>query len=251
MRHLGSLWNLAELRQGFKWGREARTYPEAAIAHGSFPRETGQKNLMAVDSINLSSASKHCAGVGLPRSLMLTAPYSNLGQGPCVARGAQQCQECPCSPPRRSPQRTLSFGIPAASLPECTGGKSAVCLFFINLHTHTHARGSTHRRTAACQASRKIKLEQAPKEGAASLRSLHWWPVPGRAQRTVGELQSYQTRKRREIKATPSFHEHRTRWSCKCENFLRSQHSKGKVTFSWLRPLIANAHRLLGVCLVK
>lgn len=135
------------------------------------------KKLMSADSINLSSASKHCAGVGLPKSPMLRAPYSNLGQGPCVARGAQQCQECPFSPPRRGPQHMLSFGIPAASLPECTGGKSAVCLFFINLHTHTW--GGVHTRTAACQASGKTKLKQALKAGAASLCSLHRWPVPG------------------------------------------------------------------------
>lgn len=124
-------------------------------------------------------------------------------------------------------------------------------VYLLLTYTHTHTHGSMHTRTATCQASGKIKLKQAPKEGAASLRSLHRWPVPGGAQCMVGGLQSYQTNKRREIKAAPSFHERRTRWSCKCENFLRSQHSKGKVIFSWLRPLIANAHRSLGVCLVK
>lgn len=99
---------------------------------------------MSADTINLSSASKHCTGVGLPRSPMLTAPYSNLGLSPRVARGAQKCQECPLASPRHSPQHALSFGIPAASLPECTGGKSAVCLFFINLHTRRHAHMHRH-----------------------------------------------------------------------------------------------------------
>lgn len=68
----------------------------------------------------------------------------------------------------------------------------------------------------------------------------------------MGGLPSYQpTERGAKSKPPPLFHERRARRSCKCENFLRSQHSKGKVIFSWLRPLIANARRSLGVCLVK
>lgn len=91
----------------------------------------------------------------------------------------------------------LSFGIPAASLAE-RGGESAVCLFFINLHTRTGQ--DAH----APQASRKIQLNQDSKEGAARL-SLHRWPLPGGNGGEVGGLPSYQPTERSEIKAAPSF----------------------------------------------
>lgn len=91
----------------------------------------------------------------------------------------------------------LSFGIPAASLPE-KRGESAVCLFFINLHTRTGQ--DAH----APQASRKIQLNQDCKEGAAR-RSLHRWPLPGGNGGEVGGLPSYQTHREERNQSRPLF----------------------------------------------
>lgn len=93
----------------------------------------------------------------------------------------------------------LSFGVPAASLPEKKkGGESAVCLFSINLHTRTGQDAHAPR------ASGKIQLNQDSKEGAAR-RSLHRWPLPGGNGGEVGGLPSYQPTERSEIKAAPLF----------------------------------------------
>lgn len=143
----------------------------------------------------------------------------------------------------------LSFAIPAASLPGERGEKSAVCLFSINLHA-LHGAGRT--RSAGLQENPiKAGLQGGspapePPPVAASRRGRR------RAGGAAKVLNPPRGAKSKPLPPPPSlFHERRARRSCKCENFLRSQHSKGKVIFSWLRPLIANARRSLGVCLVK
>lgn len=132
--------------------------------------------------------------------------------------------------------------------------KSALFVCFALTSAQSGAAAHTHRRTPS---PRQHRIKPGSQGGSCQPAGAP--PVakiPGRARCVVWGLRSYQTNTKREIKAAPFppptlFHERRTCWSCKCENFLCSQHSKAKVIFSWLRPLIANAHRSLGVCLLK
>lgn len=147
---------------------------------------------MSADTINLSPASKHCAGVDLPRSPMLTAPCSNFGPGPTLHEELSNVRNVPSALPGAAHSTRFHSASPAASLPECTGGKSAVCLCFINLHTHIQTRrhmrscmqhAHTHRHMPGLRANQiktgsqggSCKLVQPPPV-ASSQRGLNaWW----------------------------------------------------------------------------
>lgn len=180
---------------------------------------------------------------------MLTAPSSNLGQSPRVARGAEKCQECPpfLPPPKPSAQphstrfHSASPPHPSQSAPE---EKSAVCLFFINLPT----RRACNARTAACMPGLREKSNESQLPRSETRASIGGRVPEGVG---VGGLQSYQTKEKKEQNQSlpHSFHERR---SCKCENFLRSQHSKGKgnIFLAATPPLLKHGVQL-GGCLVK